>query len=513
MADTDFRTLLPGAGRITLVPRRRPWIALACAAGVFALIPLGILPLVFVMPVIGLVLAAGAPPDHVPAARPLARTRRNAGLGALLLACLAVVGLQPQLTVPLFVLFGVEQSGLVVAVLAVAALALPLAMTESPRRIDDLPVGRVIATRRNLILSATVIVGVAVWYTGTGLSYLPIAALVLGLPVLLGITRALAARRGRLEYGLWRQPLRAGLGRHRLQLAGVLLLCVLLALTLRTGAYDAETSASNRAFLIGFVAGLVALVLLALVPLSRIRLGSTLLVLAGAMFVAVQLVQVYRPATDPVTIASPLAEEWYVGQGGHAELVNYHHVGSTQSNALDIMQTIDGRTHRPGSTELTSYYIYDKPILAPAGGVVTFVLDGRPDLPIGSADPNYHAGNHIVIDIGGNRYVMMGHLRQGSIRVDVGERVSAGQPLARVGNSGNTTEPHVHIQAQSLPIGIGDVPAMSRDEVVELARTLHTYPLVFRDVVLTRDGTQTRPATADPRRGDLVRPLTPVRQP
>jgi hypothetical protein len=227
------------------------------------------------------------------------------------------------------------------------------------------------------------------------------------------------------------------------------------------------------------------------------------LVAAGSIFPAVQLVLLYRPAADAVTIGSPLAEEWWVGQGGHAELVNYHHVGSTQSDALDIMQVVDGRTHRPGSTDLASYYIYDKPLRVPADGVVTFVLDGRPDLPIGSADDRYHAGNHVVIDIGGGRFLMMGHIREGSIQVRVGDKVTEGQQIARVGNSGNTTAPHIHIQAQNLPTGIGDIRTI---DAPELLRTLHTYPLLFRDATLIRGGVESRPPAVDPRRGDIVRP-------
>jgi hypothetical protein len=510
---TDITT--PMAASSARLPRgSRRAAALAAAVVLFALVASGSLALIFAVPVAGLVLALGAPADHTAQARPLAGRRRNAVLGALLLVSCAVVVLQPQLSLPLYGMLGLELTGLVVALLAVLVLALPLTMAESPVRVDELGVTRLVATRRNLILSSTVLLTVTVWYTGLGLSYLPIAALVVGLPVLLAITRWVAARRGRLEYGLWRRPLRGRLGPHRLQLVNVLVLCVLLALTLRTGAYDATalgiSARAQRVLSATLLAGLAALVLLALVPLKRIRLGSVLLVAAGSVFAAGQLVMVYRPAAEPVTIASPLADEWYVGQGGHAELVNYHRVGSTQSNALDIMQVVDGRTHRPGSTDLTGYYIYDEPVLAPADGVVTAVLDGRPDLPIGSADSHYQTGNHVVIDIGGGRYLMMGHLRQGSILVTIGDRVRVGQPIARVGNSGNTSEPHIHIQAQTLGIGIGDVQALDRADIVRLSRTLHTYPLVFRDVVLTRHAAESQPAAADPRRGDLVRPVGPA---
>jgi hypothetical protein len=286
------------------------------------------------------------------------------------------------------------------------------------------------------------------------------------------------------------------------------LLCGLLALTLPTGAYDAAalglSPTAHRVFVAVFLLGLAAFVLLALIPLRRVRMGSNLLVAAGSMFLALQLVLVYRPAApDAVTIGSPLAEEWSVSQGGHAELVNYHHVGSTQQNALDIEQVVDGSSHRPGSTGLASYYVYDKPVLAPADGVITFVLDGRPGLPIGEADHYFQSGNQIVMDIGGGRFLMMAHLREGSISVRVGERVSEGQQIARVGNSGNTTEPHIHIHVQNMATGVGDVRTV---DPAETLRNLHTYQLVFRDATLIRGGEESHPAAVDPRRGDIIRP-------
>ena len=80
---------------------------------------------------------------------------------------------------------------------------------------------------------------------------------------------------------------------------------------------------------------------------------------AAAIFLTIQLISVDRPPVDPVTVGSPLAGEWWVGHGGHAELVNYHYTRSTQRDALDIMQIVDGSIHRPASTDLTSYYIYE----------------------------------------------------------------------------------------------------------------------------------------------------------
>ena len=487
--------------------RIRTWIALTATAVILALVVFGLVPFTYAAPLVGVVLALGTSPDYVGEPRPVARRLRNAVLGVALVAALAVVVLQPQLTMLLVVLVGMEFSGLVVTVVAVIALALPLAMADETS--EKPAAGWFLLTRRNLILSLTILVTVATWYGSLGHSFLPIAVFVLGLPLLIGFSRLAAARTGRLEYGLLREPLRTGLGPHRLQLVNVLVFCGLAALTVPTGAYEPITlqlPAIYRVLLTLFFICLVALVLLALVPLLRIRLGSNLVVAAGTIFLAIQLIMVYRPPVDAVTIGSPLAEEWWVGHGGRAELVNYHHTGSMQRNAVDIMQIGDGGIHRPGSTDLTSYYIYDQPVLAPADGTVTYVLDGRPDQPIGSVDERYPSGNQLVIDIGAGRYLMMGHLRQSSITVGVGEQVTEGQQIARVGNSGNTSAPHVHIQAQTLPVALGDIEAV---DLPQMLRTLHTYPLLFRNASLIRDGVEIRPPAVDPRRGDVVRPAVP----
>ena len=205
---------------------------------------------------------------------------------------------------------------------------------------------------------------------------------------------------------------------------------------------------------VGFVLGLVAFVLLALVPLRQVRAGSNLLVAAATIFLAVQLISVYRPPVDPVTVGTPLAGEWWVGHGGHAELVNYHQTRSTQRDALDIMQVVDGSIHRPGSTDLTSYYIYDQPVLAPADGTVTYVVDGHPDLPIGSVDSQHPTGNQLVIDIGGGRYLLMGHLRQGSIAVTRG-RARQRRPTDRPGRQVRPHQPppHPHPSPNTCPPG------------------------------------------------------------
>jgi hypothetical protein len=89
---------------VTRMSRIRPWIALAAAAVLFALVVFGFVPFTYAAPVIGVVLALGSPPDYAGQARPVAARPRNAVLGVAIIAALAVVVWQPQLTLPLVVL-------------------------------------------------------------------------------------------------------------------------------------------------------------------------------------------------------------------------------------------------------------------------------------------------------------------------------------------------------------------------------------------------------------------------
>jgi murein DD-endopeptidase MepM/ murein hydrolase activator NlpD len=89
---------------------------------------------------------------------------------------------------------------------------------------------------------------------------------------------------------------------------------------------------------------------------------------------------------------------------------------------------------------------------------------------------------------------MFAHLKQGSARVAVGDVVERGESIAQVGNSGNTSEPHLNVQVQNGP-KFG--PSAQQG--------LRTYPLLLRDVVLVRGGQRSTPVQANPRRDDRIR--------
>ena len=165
----------------------------------------------------------------------------------------------------------------------------------------------------------------------------------------------------------------------------------------------------------------------------------------------------------------PFEGEWFVVWGGRTLEQNYHAVSRAQRFAHDFVKVASGNTHRGNSRALDDYYCWNEKILAPAEGRVVAAVDGLPDQAIGTTNTAQPDGNHVILDLGNDEYALLAHLRQGSVRVKSGEQVSAGTELGRCGNSGNTSEPHLHFHLQNHPrFGEGDgLPAFFRDYVAD----------------------------------------------
>lgn len=116
---------------------------------------------------------------------------------------------------------------------------------------------------------------------------------------------------------------------------------------------------------------------------------------------------------------------------------------------------------RTGSDRPQDYAGWRRPIIAPAAGLIVQARNDRPDQPRdGTSDPAYFApeypnggdvGNHVVIDHGQGEFSLIAHMRMGSVSVRAGDRVTQGQQLGELGNSGDTSGPHVHYQLQDGP--------------------------------------------------------------
>lgn len=153
----------------------------------------------------------------------------------------------------------------------------------------------------------------------------------------------------------------------------------------------------------------------------------------------------------------PFEGRWYVYWGGRS-LAENHHVGARdQRYAYDFVVVAENSTHRGDGSDNQHYYAFGRPIVAPAGGTVVSVENRVPDNRPGVMNPIQPLGNHVVIDHGNGEYSFMAHFQRGTVLVRAGEVVLRGQVLARCGNSGNSSEPHLHYHLQDKArFGQGD---------------------------------------------------------
>jgi murein DD-endopeptidase MepM/ murein hydrolase activator NlpD len=147
----------------------------------------------------------------------------------------------------------------------------------------------------------------------------------------------------------------------------------------------------------------------------------------------------------------PFNEEWTVFWGGDTKEQNYHVAYKSQKNAFDMIITnAAGKSHKNDGKNNEDYYAFGKDLIAPASGEVVLVVDGVKDNKPGVTNPNYVPGNTVIIKTSNNEYLFFAHFKQHSIKVKQGQKIQQGDLLGLCGNSGNTTEPHLHFHIQNV---------------------------------------------------------------
>jgi len=166
----------------------------------------------------------------------------------------------------------------------------------------------------------------------------------------------------------------------------------------------------------------------------------------------------------PIVIAPPLrGPNWLDGDGccgisGHRGALNpiNGELWAAERFAIDYLQLMpDGKLYDGNRAELASYPYYGTDVHAVATGPVVAVVDGQPE-EVPFAPPKgltlaQYPGNHVVQDLGNGNYALYAHLETGSITVKPGQQLTAGQPIAHLGNTGNSDAPHLHFHVMSTP--------------------------------------------------------------
>ncbi len=154
-------------------------------------------------------------------------------------------------------------------------------------------------------------------------------------------------------------------------------------------------------------------------------------------------------ARNSTPMKLPFDGKWFVFWGGEDQEKNYHMANINQQFAYDILKVSEGSSYRGDGTKNEDYFAFGEVIKAPCDATVVMAIDGVPDNVPGEMNPIQITGNTLVLKTEAGEYILMAHLKEGSIIVKKGQQVTTGQPLGQCGNSGNSSEAHLHLQLQN----------------------------------------------------------------
>ncbi len=147
----------------------------------------------------------------------------------------------------------------------------------------------------------------------------------------------------------------------------------------------------------------------------------------------------------------PFKEEWTVLWGGDTKELNYHVISEAEKNAFDmVIRNEKGNSFKTDGQTNEDYYAFGKELIAPCDGEIVLVVDGIKDNQPGEMNPAYIPGNTVIIRTANNEYLFFAHFMQHSIKVKQGQKVKQGDLLGLCGNSGNSSEPHLHFHIQNV---------------------------------------------------------------
>lgn len=161
----------------------------------------------------------------------------------------------------------------------------------------------------------------------------------------------------------------------------------------------------------------------------------------------------FKDKHTTLTYQFPFNDEWFVYWGGDNELFNYHYPIETQRYAYDFIKINkdSGMSYFEDGMRCEHYYAYNTPVYAPLNGVVVDIENNIKDNRIGQTNQRQPLGNYVMIKHSTNEFSLIGHLKQHSIKVNIGDEITDNVMIGLCGNSGNSSEPHIHFQVSNQP--------------------------------------------------------------
>src|SRR6185437_2145777 len=157
----------------------------------------------------------------------------------------------------------------------------------------------------------------------------------------------------------------------------------------------------------------------------------------------------YVEYRDRTKLEFPLRGEWTIYQGGRMVPENEHATTKNERFAYEMVRLDTGQmfTHNGATNE--EWFSFGQPVLADANGTVVKVMDDYLDNAPYHPDADAKHGNVVEIDHGDGEFSVYSHLKHGSVRVKMGDRVKAGEKIAEVGNSGDMQFPRLEYSLQT----------------------------------------------------------------
>lgn len=177
----------------------------------------------------------------------------------------------------------------------------------------------------------------------------------------------------------------------------------------------------------------------------------------------------FKPFTDSrppkfernsTALGLPFKGKWFTVWGGDTKAQNYHVNFPAQRRAFDfLILGKQNKTYERSGTRNEDYYAFGQPIYAVCDAVVHDVKTGIDDNKPGEMNPAQPLGNAVILKTKNDEYIFYAHFEKETIKVEKGQEVKRGQFLGNCGNSGNSSEPHLHLHIQDGPDLYSDVGA------------------------------------------------------